>query len=130
MLAAYICHPYSDNPLQNRLDVLNIVTKLHMYYSSYIFLAPHLYFPQFMANHTSEDYKKAMNACLGLLEKCDELWVFGSALSKGMRMELQLALDLGLEIHFHSTPSIAQQIDAAKSTMRKYATSLGKLVDK
>lgn len=52
-------------------------------------LAPHLLFPQFLKEGTERELAMFMD--LVLLGHCSELWVFGSTISEGMRMEIAKA---------------------------------------
>ena len=54
-------------------------------------LAPHLLFPQFMDDGDSDERSLAMFMDMVLLTRCAELWVFGSKISEGMRMEIEKA---------------------------------------
>jgi len=42
-----------------------------------------------------------------LLEKCDELWVFGSERSVGMKREIESAENRGMHIKFFSEEAVA-----------------------
>ena len=54
-------------------------------------LAPHLLFPQFMDDGNPAERELAMFMNLVLLGKCNELWVFGGEISKGMAAEIAKA---------------------------------------
>lgn len=63
-------------------------------------LAPHLHYPQFMDDRIKEQRRLGISFGLVLLEKCEELWVYGSTISKGMRQEIERAQGLGIRIRF------------------------------
>ena len=64
-------------------------------------LAPHLLFPQFMDEGNKQEREMGLFFALVLLGKVDELWVFGSHISKGMAQEIKKASKRGLPIkHF------------------------------
>ncbi|MDD6488505.1 MAG: DUF4406 domain-containing protein [Clostridia bacterium] len=83
----YICSPFSGNISEN-------IGKARKY-SRYavdrnaIPIAPHLLFPQFMDENTERDLAMFMD--IVLLTKCEELWVFGEYISKGMAAEIRKA---------------------------------------
>ena len=82
----YICSPYRGNiPLHvaQAKTMCRFVLK-----KGAIPLAPHLYFPQFMndMNHTERESTMEMN--MQLMELCDEVWVFGDRITKGMSAEI------------------------------------------
>jgi len=89
MPLVYICSPYSG-------DIETNVEKARGY-SRYalekgtIPIAPHLLFPQFMNDLDQNEREQAMRMNLILLDRCEELWVFGDELSKGMQQEISRA---------------------------------------
>ena len=96
MPLVYVCSPYSGDVQKN--------TEKAKWYSRFaaergaVPLAPHLLFPQFI----SEDAEREWALCLGLalLARCDAVYVFGSALSDGMKAEIEAAERMGMEIHY------------------------------
>lgn len=63
-------------------------------------LAPHLLFPQFMDDHDKAQRDLGIFFGLVLMGKCDGMWVFGSVLSQGMKLEILKAQKRGLPIKF------------------------------
>ena len=63
-------------------------------------LAPHLLFPQFMDDGDSDERSLAMFMDMVLLGRCEELWVFGSTISKGMRAEIRKAGRKNIKIRY------------------------------
>ncbi|MCQ4922217.1 DUF4406 domain-containing protein [Tissierella carlieri] len=85
----YICSPYAG-------DIDNNVKKARKFCrfaieKNHIPLAPHLLFPQFMDDNDTKERELAMFMNMVLLGKCNELWVFGSIISKGMEEEIAKA---------------------------------------
>lgn len=85
----YVCSPYSGDTVGN-------TQKAQQYCrfavdSHCIPLAPHLLFPQFMADDDPEEHDLAMFMDIALLSKCAELWVFGERITEGMNEELRYA---------------------------------------
>ena len=83
----YICSKYSGDTVGN--------TEAAKRYSRFavdsgaIPLAPHLLRPLYMMEDTERDLAMFMDKVF--LGKCDELWVFGTEASPGMRMEIAKA---------------------------------------
>ena len=85
----YICSPYAG-------DIEGNVKKARSFCrfaldNNTIPLAPHLLFPQFMNDDNPEERELAMFMNMILLDKCNEIWVFGSIISGGMKKELKRA---------------------------------------
>ncbi len=85
----YICSPFSGDVERNNkrtrefcrfaLDKGNIP------------LAPHLMFPQFMDDTDEKERDLAIFMDIILMGKCQEVWVLGDVISKGMRIEIEKA---------------------------------------
>lgn len=83
----YICSKYSGDTVQN--------TEAAKHYSRFavdsgaIPLAPHLLLPLYMKEESERELAMFMD--MVLLGKCDEVWIFGTEASSGMRMEIAKA---------------------------------------
>ena len=83
----YICSPYSGDTEGNAKKAIR--------YSRFavdngaIPLAPHLLLPLFMNEETERELALFMD--MVLLGRCEEVWVFGNVISKGMRAEIDRA---------------------------------------
>ena len=94
----YICSPYSGNV---EFNVIN--ARIYCRYAlnnNCIPIAPHLLFPQFMNDEKPDDRELAMFMNMVLLSKCDELWVFGNVISKGMGQEIEKAEKRKMKIRY------------------------------
>ncbi len=94
----YICSPYSGNV---EFNVTN--ARIYCRYAlnnNCIPIAPHLLFPQFMNDEKPADRELAMFMNMVLLSKCDELWVFGDVISKGMGLEIEKAEKRKMKIRY------------------------------
>ena len=85
----YICSPLSGNIAANQRSARRYCR--FAVDGGYIPLAPHLYFPQFMDDGSGAERDLALFMDLVLLSKCDQLWVFGDRVSKGMSIEIEKA---------------------------------------
>ena len=65
-------------------------------------LAPHLHYPQFMDDDDREQRELGLFFALVLLDKCDELWVFGSTISAGMAAEIRRAKRKNCRLRYFS----------------------------
>ncbi|KOA21169.1 hypothetical protein CLHOM_02990 [Clostridium homopropionicum DSM 5847] len=85
----YICSPYSGD-----IDINVKKARAFCRFAlekNCIPLAPHLLFPQFMDDDIPQERELAMFMNMVLLGKCNELWVFGDIISKGMAEEIAKA---------------------------------------
>ena len=85
----YICSPFSGDIERN--------TETACKYSrfavnkGYIPIAPHLLFPQFMNDRVQSERELGMFFGHVLMDKCAQVWVFGSNISDGMKTEIERA---------------------------------------
>lgn len=85
----YICSPFAGDTESN--------TEKARHYCHFavrnacIPLAPHLFFPQFMDDAVPAERSLAMFMGMVLLGRCEQVWVFGSAISAGMAAEIEKA---------------------------------------
>ena len=63
-------------------------------------VTPHLLYPQFLDDTNTEERQLGLFFGLVLLRKCEELWVFGTQYSKGMKAEIAKARKHGMPIRF------------------------------
>lgn len=89
----YVCHKYSDDPVNNALAVLDVCRELG---SEYILQAPQIYLGMYVDEEHNRDL--VMDICLHLLSRCDYLVIFGDTISRGMKEEIQLANTLGIPV--------------------------------
>ena len=93
----YICSSYRENPRVNVMRAREYCC--FAVEKKYLPIAPHLYFPQFMAEDRMRSLAFRMN--FQLMELCTELWVFGEEISEGMKVEIAEAYKRRLRIrHF------------------------------
>jgi len=103
----YICHPFSHGGLANsafietnKKAVERICKKIVKKTNGYVLpIAPQIYFQHLLTNDNGqhETYELAMQMCLALVRKCDEVWVYGIPVF-GMIRELDLASSLKIPI--------------------------------
>ena len=94
----YICSPF-------RGDIEKNVEKARSYCRfavkrGAIPYAPHLLMPQFMDDSDEKERNLALFMGQVMLDKCAELWVFGTVVSEGMRGEIERARSKGKKIRY------------------------------
>ena len=94
----YICSPYSD-------DILNNERKARVFCRfavrrGAIPLAPHLHYPQFMDENSPAERELGLFFGLVLLAKCEQMWVFGEKISRGMSREIAKAESKGIPVRY------------------------------
>ena len=94
----YICSPLSGNITANQKNARRYCR--FAVDSGCIPLAPHLYFPQFMDDGSEAERYLALFMDIVLLSKCDQMWVFGDRISKGMSIEIEKAKRKGQSIRW------------------------------
>lgn len=96
MKLVYICSPLRGDIKKNK-ERANSYCRLAAK-EGVLPLAPHTIFTQFLDDDIEEERKKGMCLGLELLKHCDELWVFGTVISKGMKNEIAAAQELGIPV--------------------------------
>lgn len=85
----YICSPFSGDTKYNTKQARKY--SRFAYEQNVIPVTPHLLYPQFMCDENPAERADAMHFNYVLLGKCNELWVFGDVISKGMAHEIGIA---------------------------------------
>ena len=94
MKTVYVAHPFRGDEIVNAGKVARICRQLHKDYPDYLFVSPIHAFSWFR-----DDHEGALEYCLRMLARCDELWLFGDwEKSAGCMMERDAARNLGIEI--------------------------------
>ena len=94
----YICSPFSGKVKKNKRKArryCRFALEQHT-----IPFAPHLLFPQFMDDNSSEERQLAMFMNMIMLGHCEELWVFGDRISAGMKQEIRKAERKRIKIRY------------------------------
>ena len=92
----YVCSPYAGD-IDRNTDRAKRCSRFVVDKGG-IPLAPHLLFPQFMEEEKERELALFMD--IVLLSKCSELWVFGDAITEGMRREIRYAQRKGKIVKF------------------------------
>jgi len=68
--------------------------------SGYIPVAPHVYFTSFLDDSKLDERQLGINCGSELLKYCNEVWVYGSTITDGMRQEINIANNLSIPVKF------------------------------
>ena len=92
----YVAHPLAGDVLGNMREVIQICRDISRLYTGTVPVTPLLAF-SFLRE--PDERELALEYCLTLLERCDELWLTGDwRNSEGCRMELERARELGMPV--------------------------------
>lgn len=94
----YICSPYSGN-VERNLEMARKYSRFAVDQHC-LPISPHIYFTQFMNDNIPDERETALFMNLVLMSKCAELWVFGEAISTGMKSEINRAKRKHLKIRY------------------------------
>jgi DNA polymerase III subunit epsilon len=92
----YVCHPFRDAPDENERRVRVLCRRLVE--EGFLPVAPQLYLPRFVDEATERD--RAIRLCLAMLDICDEVRVYGTVISEGMRLELERASEREMPVRY------------------------------
>lgn len=85
----YICYPFSGD-IENNNKRTRAFCRFALDEGN-IPLAPHLLFPQFMDDSNEKERDLAIFMDIILMGKCQEVWVLGDVISRGMSIEIEKA---------------------------------------
>lgn len=86
----YVCHPYQGKA-ENAEKAEEVMKKLTERYPNYLFLSG---INSFGYVYFDTDYQRGLDMCLWLLDKCDEMWVYGDYRnSKGCMKEIEFCME-------------------------------------
>jgi hypothetical protein len=96
MPLVYICSRYAGDIESNVLAARRYCR--FAVESGYVPIAPHLLYPQFLSDEDPKERKLGLLFGNVLMDKCDEVWIFGAMLSSGMKAEYERAVRKGYKI--------------------------------
>ena len=62
------------------------------------FFCPHLLYPQVLDDNNPEERRLGIDIGKEFLTKCDEIWIFGEHISKGMLEEIEFAKEKDIPV--------------------------------
>ena len=102
---AYICSPYRSYGSASVDDNVGRANRYSRFaaLSGYIPICVHTTFTQFLDDNIDEEREAGLWMGRQLLNLCDEMWVFGSYISEGMKSEIKAAKQRGMMIRRFNT---------------------------
>ena len=97
----YICSPYAGDTVRNILAAQKYCR--YAVDKGYIPFAAHLFFPQFLDDDNPAERKLGLSFGNVFMDKCREIWIFGSSYSAGMKAEYDRAAKKGMIIRYFTT---------------------------
>lgn len=97
----YICSPYAGDTVRNILAAQKYCR--YAVDKGYIPFAPHLFFPQFLNDEDPAERRLGLSFGNVFMDRCSEVWMFGTEYSKGMRAEYERAVRKGYRIRHFTT---------------------------
>ncbi len=117
MKMVYVCSPYKGNVEYNTAKAQGYCR--FIYSKGAVPIAVHLHNTQFLDDNVSEERRAGMLLGLHMLNRCDEVWVFGTRISEGMEAEIKAAQRLGIPIQYYNDR--CEQLDRYGPQQKKAA---------
>lgn len=97
----FICSPYAGDTVRNILAAQKYCR--YAVDRGYIPFAPHLFFTQFLDDEDPAERSLGISFGNAFMDKCFEVWIFGTEYSAGMRAEYERAVRKGYRIRHFTT---------------------------
>ena len=97
----YICSPYAGDTVRNILAAQKYCR--YAVNKGYLPFAAHLFFPQFLNDENPAERSLGLSFGNVFMDKCSEVWIFGSEYSAGMQAEYDRAVSKGYRIRYFTT---------------------------
>ena len=97
----YICSPYAGDTVRNILAAQKYCR--YAVDKGYLPFAPHLLFPQFLKEENPAERSLGLSFGNVFMDRCSEIWIFGSEYSPGMQAEYERAVRKGYRIRYFTT---------------------------
>lgn len=100
MRIAYIVHPVSGDVAGNIEKILAIVKKINLERQDVVPFAPYITDLLSLDDNDPIQRERGINNDIAILSSgmVNELWVYGSKISAGMKAEIKLAFDLNIPV--------------------------------
>ncbi len=95
----FICSPYKGDIETNTIRAMRYGR--YAVSKNQVPIIPHLMYPRFLNEDNHEERALGLEMGLVLLSKCQEIWVFGNRISKGMEIEIIKAKKMKIPIMYH-----------------------------
>jgi hypothetical protein len=98
MKLVFIAHPVRGDVAGNLEKVKQLVRKASLYYSEITPIAPYYLYCNALDDNDEHEREFGMIQSRFVLTKCDELWLCGDRISKGMKEEIKTAKEYNIPI--------------------------------
>jgi hypothetical protein len=109
MKIIYIAHPISGDISGNLEKIRLIVRELNLTRTDIVPFAPYWLDCHALDDNDTVHRKRGIMNSKALLARCDEVWLYGPALSRGMTDEIVLALSLKIPVRAMSKELIENE---------------------
>ena len=96
MKKIFVCSPYRGNLEKNTNRAVFAARVICN--CGHIPVVPHLYFPQFLDDKDQFARIRGIEYGIELMKECDQLWLLGPEISKGMECELEVAKKIRIPV--------------------------------
>lgn len=96
--SVFICSPFAGDIASNTRRAIRY-TRFAIT-NGYVPFTPHLLYPQVLDEHDPCERELGLHLGLCWLDRCDEIWVFGSRITAGMERELIKAKRLNMRVRW------------------------------
>ena len=107
MKLIYVASPYAGD-MEMNTEFAKEACRLVMN-EGHAFFAPHLLYPQVLDEGSPADRQLGLDMGMEVLGWCDELWVFGNAVSPGMAQEIIMAQKSEIPIRFITAQEMTEK---------------------
>ena len=97
MKIVYVCSPLRGDIEVNIRNAREYCRKTVA--MGFIPIAPHTIYTEYLDDREPAQRRQGLLIGLELLQKCDELWAFGTVTSEGMDKEIELAREYGIPVY-------------------------------
>ena len=95
----FVCSPYRGNIEKNTKKA--VFAARFICNCGHIPVVPHLYFPQFLDENDQFERSCGIEYGIELMKVCDQLWLIGSEITKGMEYELEVAKEIRIPVSLY-----------------------------
>ena len=99
MPIVYICSPYAGD-VERNTERAKTYSRFAVIKRNAIAFAPHLLLPLYLNDDDPEERGLALFMDMVFIGKCNELWVFGEKITKGMQLEINKAKKRQMPIRY------------------------------
>lgn len=104
MKKIFVCSPLQGEDLKNTRIAVELSRRI--FKKGYLPIVPHFY-TDIIAPHLRDNIqgqrRKLLAVSKSMLKGCDEIWVYGPRISRGMQEEINLAKKLKIKIKYFPT---------------------------